>query len=120
MEWFGVRIIVKIIITRSCKVTITITKAKHSTVTFMLHEQEDVGRKVNREMQCAVSPHDLRWRQACNASSNTYGSGSKDIVEKLCCIGHTGKRMFRALESFRISHKGKLFDEQTVGIGKDG
>ena len=48
-----------------------------------------------------------------------YGESDSDIVEKLDCIGHVGKRMHRALTTVRLATKGKLSDGKPVG-GRKG
>ena len=39
-------------------------------------------------------------------------------VQKLDCVGHVGKRMYKALDTFRKGHKGKLSDGKGVGCTK--
>ena len=45
-----------------------------------------------------------------------YGDGHK--VHKIECVGHVGKRMYKALDNFRKEHAGrKLSDGKRVGYG---
>ncbi|KAJ8032104.1 hypothetical protein HOLleu_25526 [Holothuria leucospilota] len=74
----------------------------------------------------SISKYNVRYRsmisdgdsKAFNQVQYTYGNREGDVVEKLDCIGHVGKRMFRALDNFRKENKGKLSDGKTVGEGK--
>lgn len=55
-----------------------------------------------------------------NDVKNIYADepGNDPQVEKRDCVGHIGKRMYRALDNFRTKTKGKLSDGKSVGGAK--
>ncbi|XP_072169249.1 uncharacterized protein [Diadema setosum] len=71
----------------------------------------------------SISKHKLRYRymigdgdsKAYNMVKDTYGEGHK--VMKLECIGHIGKRMYKALDNIRKEHSGKKL-EDGVAVGR--
>ena len=73
----------------------------------------------------SVSRYNTRYKfmisdgdsKAFNVVRCIYGNEEEHLVEKLDCIGHVGKRMFRALENVRTTTKGKLADGKYVGGG---
>ena len=72
----------------------------------------------------SVQKHKLRYKymlcdgdsSACNNVQGVYGDGCN--VHKVDCVGHVGKRMYKALDTFRKGKKGKLSDGKGVGRGK--
>ena len=51
-----------------------------------------------------------------NEVRNTYGDNN--LVEKVDCIGHVGKRMFRALENIKKARKeGWAMESSLVVVG---
>ena len=73
--------------------------------------------------RCSISKHNLIYkRMVCDGDSKSYNEvrntyGDNNLVEKVDCIGHVGKRMFRALENIKKSHTGRLSDGKFIGGG---
>ena len=75
----------------------------------------------------SIQQHNLRYKwmisdgdsKAYQKVSEIYGVSEADKVEKLDCIGHVGKRMYRALNGIKTTTKGKLLDGKPVG-GRKG
>ncbi|KAJ8034121.1 hypothetical protein HOLleu_20831 [Holothuria leucospilota] len=76
--------------------------------------------------QRSISKHKVKYShmisdgdsKAFSEVQYIYGDSAGEAVEKLDCIGHVGKRMFRALDKIKKETKGKLADGKTVGGGK--
>ena len=74
----------------------------------------------------SIQQHNLRYKwmisdgdsKAYQNVSEIYGISEADKVEKFDCIGHVGKRMYRALNGIKTSTKGKLLDGKPVGRRK--
>ncbi|XP_072165849.1 uncharacterized protein [Diadema setosum] len=72
----------------------------------------------------SVSKHKIRYRymlcdgdsSSFNAVRDVYGEGHE--VRKVDCVGHVGKRMYKALDTVRKQNKGKLADGKGVGRAK--
>ena len=73
----------------------------------------------------AISKHKLRYKYMLSDGDSSsfksvegiYGDGHK--VHKIECVGHVGKRMYKALDKYRKDHSGKvLSDGKRVGYGK--
>ena len=45
-------------------------------------------------------------------------NGEGPQVEKRDCVGHIGKRMYKALDNVRMKTKGKLADNKYIGGAK--
>ena len=77
------------------------------------------GKKTNK----SISKHNLIYkRMVCDGDSKSYNEvrntyGDNNLVEKVDCTGHVRKRMFRALENIKKSHKGRLSDGKFIGGG---
>ena len=71
----------------------------------------------------SIEKHNMRYRlMICDGDSKShsavesvYRTEDDDLVIKLDCIGHVGKRMFKALDKLKKSTKGKLADGKFVG-----